>query len=86
MRQGNSLSLKRGRKNLKRRRIREHIARVGRRLYESEKINVICVECNKTHNIRYMTLNKSGLGIGPCKACIAITLKENPNEDSSKKA
>lgn len=78
------LSLKRGRKNLKRKRIREHIARVGRRLYESEKINVICAECKEVRNIRCMTLATKTFGLGPCKAC--VHKKEKTNESASQKA
>jgi hypothetical protein len=37
MRQGNSLSLKRGRKNLKRRKLAKHIRRVGAVNYHKEK-------------------------------------------------
>lgn len=78
------LSLKRGRKNLKRKRIREHIARVGRRLYEAEKINVICALCKETRNIRCMTSVAGGLGFGPCKSC--VQKKEKENESASQKA
>lgn len=84
MSQTNRQNRKKFEKIVRRRRIHAHIRRVGRRLYESERTNVVCKDCKQIRNIRCMTLDRKTFGLGPCRFCVQE--KEKANESAGQKA
>lgn len=71
------LAKKRERKNLARKRIREHKQRVGPNAYYGDKILAICDGCKQTRKLHQMTAVAGGLGMGVCKFCVEAKEKEN---------